>query len=129
LVRLDMQRVGKSIPDHLVDPDNSTTTVIAVLAATLASTVILTMVQRAAKADEKDRVAGDRGRIDDPVERDREPRLEVEAVQSVDDGEILAVRLTHGAVGQGQVDASSGVLTVIGDGEPVARKRACCGAS
>src|SRR5262249_11239516 len=96
--RLDVQRVGKCVPDHLVDPNDSATIVITLLAATLTSTLIFAIAQRTAKADEEDRVAADRGHIDCPVKGDGQPRLEVEAVQRVDDGEILAVGLAHRAV-------------------------------
>src|SRR5262249_41882552 len=49
-------------------------------------------------------------------------RLKVEAVERVDDLQVLAVRAAHLAIGLGQINPESGVVSAVGDRKPVARK-------
>src|SRR5207245_8246587 len=63
-----------------------------------------------------------RGRIDIAVERDGYARLDVEAIQDVDEPDVVAVRHAHAAVRQRHVHAQAGQLRVIGDREYVGRE-------
>jgi hypothetical protein len=72
-----MQCIGESIPYHLIDADD--------LSAAVAT------AERATKADEKDRVAGDGLNIDNAVKWNRQLRLKIEAIESVYDVQVLAV--------------------------------------
>ena len=110
LVDLDVQRVGRGIPDDLVDPDH--------LAAGLATG------QRARPADDEYVAIRHAGRIDRSVERDRDPSGQTEPVERVEGLDVLTVRWTGGAVGIGEVDAPAGGLSGVDDREDVARKRA-----
>jgi hypothetical protein len=109
LVWLDMQCIGESIPYHLIDADD--------LSAAVAT------AERATKADEKDRVAGDGLNIDNAVKWNRQLRLKIEAIESVYDVQVLAVWGTHRTVWLWQVDPESSVVTRIRNSESVAGER------
>jgi hypothetical protein len=100
LVTLDVQRVGGGLPNDLVDPNPS-----------------------AAEADEEDGLARDRRDVDRPRERDRDPRLDVEAVQRVDDVDVGAIVGARRAVRRRQVDAEGGGLRQVELGEQIAGER------
>src|SRR5262245_35698586 len=96
------------MPDYLIDSDT--------LAAAIPSR------ERAAEAEEKDSLAAYALRVDRTVERDRETRLHIEAIEFVQHREVFTVRRRRGAVGQRQTDPPAGLLIRIGDGEAVAGK-------
>src|SRR5262249_8340315 len=81
------------------------------------------VTERAAQADEKDGGAGDALNIDRTVEGDRQSWLEVEAVEGVDDRDVLAVRRALVAVGERHVHAQAGILVLVRHREAIARKR------
>jgi hypothetical protein len=87
LVDLDVQSVGRGIPDDLVDPNH--------LAAGRATG------QRARPADDEYVVIRHGGRIDCSVERDRNPSGQAEPVERVEVLDVVTVRWTRGAVGIG----------------------------
>ena len=82
---------------------------------------------RVAEPDQEDGAAVDRRHVDRAAERDRQARLQVKAVQRVDDADIRIVRWPAGRVGQREIDSPVGQLARIGHGEPVARERAAVG--
>src|SRR2546426_482722 len=82
LVGLGVQRVGRRVPDDLVDADD----------------VAATATVDVAQADEEHGAAAHARDVDRPGEWDREARLEVEAVERVDDVEIGAIRHAHRTV-------------------------------
>src|SRR5262249_10858400 len=65
--------------------------------------------------------------IDRAAKRDRQPWLQVESVELVDDGDVVEIGGPRGAVRQRQMDATAGQLARIGDGESITRKRALVG--
>jgi hypothetical protein len=74
-------------------------------------------------ADEKDVLARDRRQVDRPRERDRDPRLDVEAVERVEDRDVLAIADARRAVRRRQLDAKTRHLGRIGRCVEVGRKR------
>src|ERR1700737_1933723 len=74
------------------------------------------------KLDQKDRITVHGIDVDRAAERDRETRVEVEAVECVDDPEDLAVRGTYCAVGQRKVDLKSRNVSWVWNRKSVARK-------
>src|SRR5688500_11422973 len=76
LVRLHVQRVGGDVPDDLVDPDPAPGR--------------LPAVPSAAQGDEQNGLARDASDVYWPAERNRQPRLEVEAVQGIEKGYVFA---------------------------------------
>src|SRR5262245_20416664 len=108
-VRLDVQRIRGDIPDRLIDADN--------LAAGFGRR------SRVLQLDQENGVAIDRAHIDGAAERDGQSRLQVEAIQRVDDGDVVVVRGPRGTVRQWQIDSAAGALTEVGHGEPIARER------
>ena len=107
LVGLGVQRVGRRIPHHLVDAHD--------VAAAAAVAV--------AHADEEHGAAAHAGDVDRSGEWDREPRLEVEAVQRVDDVDVGAVRRADCTVRLGQAHAEPGLVVMVEEREAVARER------
>jgi hypothetical protein len=69
------------------------------------------------EADQEHRRTGHGCHIDRSIEGYREPRFNIEAVEGVDDGEILAVGLPHIAVHTRQTDSPLCVLARVGDRE------------
>jgi len=118
LVRLDVQRVRRRIPDHMVDPSDVAVIVDIIVAG------IIAIAKHIAEADQKDRLTGHRCYVDRTVERYREPWISTKAVERVDDAQILAVRRAHCALRQGQINPSPRVVTGVRDRELVAGKRA-----
>ena len=104
LVGLGVQRVGRRIPHHLVDAHD-----VAAAAA--------------AHADEEHGAAAHAGDVDRSGEWDREPRLEVEAVQRVNDVDVGAVRRADCTVRLGQAHAEPGLVVMVEEREAVARER------
>ena len=100
LIALDVQRVRGRLPDDLVDPDSP-----------------------AARADEEHGLARHGRDIDRPRERDRDPRLDVEAVERVEHVDVGAVGRPHRAIGLRKVHAEAGHLRVVRGREEVARER------
>jgi len=82
------------------------------------------LVTCSAQADEKDCLAGRSRSVNRAVERDRQSRLEIEAIESVDDVEVLAVGRPRVTVRLGKVDPQPRVLTWVGHTKAVARERA-----
>ena len=76
-----------------------------------------------AHADEEHGAAAHAGDVDRSREWDREPRLEVEAVQRVDDVDVGAVRRADCTVRLGQAHAEPGLVVVVEEREAVARER------
>src|SRR5262249_21258333 len=109
-VRLDVQRGGGNVPDHLIDADD--------LAAPVPGR------SRVAEFDQENGGAADRRHVDGAAERDGQARLQVEAVERVDDGHVRIVRRPGGAVGQGKIDPAAGELGRVGHGESVTREGA-----
>ncbi len=110
LVRLDVQRVRRHVPDGLIDADD--------LAAAFFRR------GRVIQFDQEDGAVADRGQVERAAERDRQARLDIETVERVDDADVVVVRRVRGAVGQREVDPPAGELVRIGDRESVARERA-----
>ncbi len=109
LVRFDVQRIAGRIPHDLIDTDHMV--------------AVLLVIHRVAEIDQEDILAGDRVDIDRSVERHRQPGLQVEAIQRVENLGVLVVRAVGDGVGQGQVDVQAGVLGVVRHGKPVAGER------
>src|SRR5262249_17072731 len=109
-VRLDVQRVGEGVPDDLIDTDDSSGRVAA-------------LIERAAQADEKDGVAGDALDIDGPVEGNGGSGRKVEAVERVEGVDVFAVRPAFVAIRQRQIDPPCGVVARVWYREPVTGKR------
>ena len=107
LVGLGVQRVGRRIPHHLVDAHD--------VAAAAAVAV--------AHADEEHGAAAHAGDVDRSGEGDREPRLEVEAVERVDDVDVGAVRRPGGTVEPREVHPEPGLVVMVEEREAVARER------
>src|SRR6266567_2313119 len=107
LVGLGVQRVGRRIPHDLVDAHD--------VAAAAAVAV--------AHADEEHGTAAHAGDVDRPGEWDREPRLEVEAVERIDDVDVGAVRRPGGTVELREVHPEPGLVVVVEEREAVARER------
>jgi hypothetical protein len=76
-VRFDVERGRIRVPDDLIDTDRPSN--------------IGPAGSDPVEVDEKDRPTGGRRRVDLPVEGDREARLKIEAVERVDDLDILTV--------------------------------------
>jgi hypothetical protein len=104
LVRLGVQGQGSRVPHDLVDPDG----IAAVLVPDL---------------HQKHGAARHRRHVDGARERNRQPRLQVEAVQRVDDVDVRAVRRADGAIGPGQAHTQPGFLAVVVDRERIGRER------
>jgi hypothetical protein len=100
LLALHVQRVRERVPHLLVDPDD----------------VLL-------GAHEEDGRARDSGEVDRSRERDRDPRLDVEPIESVEDVDVRAIGRMRCAIRLRQVDAQSGDLRVVVDAVEVARER------
>src|SRR6516165_3964606 len=71
-------------------------------------------------------LAVDRAHVDGAVKGDGQARLEVEAVQGVQQLRVLVVGEVRRGVGQGQVHPPPGVLRGVRDREAVAGERAGC---
>jgi hypothetical protein len=99
LVALEVERVRCLLPHDLVDADHLV-----------------------ARPDEED-VRARRGReVDRAGERHRDPRLDVEPVERVQDVDVGAVRRAHRAVRLDEVDAETGDLARVLDRGEVARE-------
>ena len=109
-VALDVERVRFGVPDDLVHSH------------LVASRIRARKV--ALQGNQKDVLAVDGGGINGRIEGDREACLEGEAVQSINDIEVVAVRDQYVAIGIRHVHPLSGVLVCVRDREHVARKRA-----
>ena len=107
-VGLEHQRLAGRVPQDLVD-------------ANLLSETARTL--GAAQVHQVDRVAGDGGDVDVARERHRDARLGREAVQGVDDADVVAVAHPHRTVGLGQVDSPVGVVRPVAHREAVAGER------
>ena len=108
LVRLDVQRVRRHVPDDLIDADDTGEVVNVII-----TIVIVFAAQCAAKADQKHRLLRSRVCINRPIEWDRNASLQAETIQRVDHVEILAVRDMNRAVRVGEVHSASGVVRAI----------------
>ncbi len=106
LVGLDVQRVGRHFPRDLVDPGDL----------------------EVGHAEQEDVRAVDARRIDRAGERDRDPRLHVEAVERVEDVDVGAVGRAHGAVRLRQLHAKTGVLRPVERRPAITGERAALGA-
>ena len=125
-VRACVQRPRRDVPDDLVDTDP---------AANARLTLEFRCVAVARGADrglrgtggrlhQEDGVAGSCRDIDVAIERDREARVLVEAIELVEHGDVVAVGLVGDAVRrQRQGDPATGILSGIGHGESVAGER------
>src|SRR5437016_12145794 len=106
LVGLGVQRVGRRIPHDLVDAHD----------VTAAAAVAV------AHADEEHGTAAHAGDVDRPGEWDREPRLAVEAVERIDDGDGGAVRRPGGTVELREVHPEPGAGVAVEEREAAARE-------
>ena len=93
-----MQRVGGWIPNHLVDADPLNE------APFVAVRRIVTGAGK--ELEEEHRVAGDRLNVDWTIERNRDSRLDIEAVEHVDHVEVLAIGGTLVTRGFGRLTLS-----------------------
>src|SRR5262249_44010259 len=103
LVGLSVQRVGRGVPNHLIDADNPAA----------AATV------EVAQADEEHGAAAHAGDVDRPRERDREAWLQIEAIELVEQIDVLTVGGVNSTVRLRKVDSKSGVLARIGNGKAI----------
>ena len=118
LVRLDVKRVREGVPHDLIDADD---------AMAIVTIFIVAIALEALEADQKHRLAGHGRYVDRAIEWDRQPRFDVEAVEGVDHGEVVALGLAHSAVGNRQVDSPLRVMARVSDRELIAWERATSG--
>jgi hypothetical protein len=78
--------------------------------------------QRTTQANEEDRFACHCVHIDRATERNGQPRLEIEAIEGIDNSQVVTARGAFAAVRERQVDVQTSILARIGDGEQIARK-------
>src|SRR6478672_5245278 len=91
LIRFGVQRIGGDVPNDLIDADESRRT------RSIAGVIQL---------QEKHGFAGHSTRVDGPIKGNRDPRLEVETVQRIDDRDVFTVVWVRAAVGQWEVDTA-----------------------
>jgi hypothetical protein len=104
-IRLCIECSAESIPDHLVDAH------------------MLVPIER-----QQEHGSGVHRRwVDIRIEGDRQPRVEVEAVERVQYVDVLAVRRAFGAIGLGQRHATTGDLLVVRNRHEVAWERRATG--
>ena len=108
-IGFEHQRFCCHVPQHLVDAD--------LVAKALAR-------QRVAQAYQIHRIAVDGSDIDNASEWDGNAGLDVEAIERIDDVDILAIGNAHRAIRLGQIDVPERVLGKVGFGKSVAGKRA-----
>jgi len=123
LVRLDVKRVREGVPHDLIDADDA----MAIVTIFIVAIAHKGCIAIALEADQKHRLAGHGRYVDRAIEWDRQPRFDVEAVEGVDHGEVVALGLAHSAVGNRQVDSPLRVMARVSDRELIAWERATSG--
>ena len=97
LVGLHVQRVGQSVPHDLVDADF----------LWCGTFVAGTAVMRTRQFQQEHGVAADRAHVNRSIEWNRQSWLEVEAIERVEDADVLAIRAALLTVGERQIDSYS----------------------
>ena len=128
LVGAEAQLAGVGGPHDVVDTDGGRRrqpNVAGVEALVLARKDFLVPRKRITQAHQEDRLVGDARGIDVAVEGHRDPRIQVEPIELVQDGDVLALRHLDGAVlRHREIHPPRGVLLVIRDREAIRRERA-----
>ena len=128
LVGAEAQLAGVGSPHDVVDTDGSRLrqpNVAGVEVLVVARKDFLVPRQGIPQTHQEDRLVGDARGIDVAVEGNRDPRIQVEPIELVQDGDILALRHLDGTVlRHREIHPPRGVLLVIRDREPIRGERA-----